>query len=374
MKSRPLLYPGNTPITTLPTTKTAQQDPTPLPKATTDFGLHISAEAQYLFEIDKYLSALNQTEQVKALEYLSYSDDLLQQKAADYFRESQATLNQIFKGQPLLFTNTDEAEKAANLLNEAVPPDEHVVGVIMVNLPSTFRLDGKENYVPARGKGRNDAIMEKFDALKPQIEALLGPQDATTLIQFMDGMLNTAETQLLSADDVIYFHYVVKTAKTTIDFMDIPRDMKSQLTKMVDDSISYQDKNQSQNIKDLIPHLYDSRIGELVRDLYRMGNAAQTFNNQLKDFLNNTKISILDARNPITKLLAENPDLVRFSATKIGEAMSYYQNAYQDLKKILNKEFSEPSKEIEIDQGILTKGTQYAMDVIEQIQQYVTNE
>jgi hypothetical protein len=344
-----------------------QQSTAVLPGITTDFGLHISAEAQYLFEIDQYLTGLDQQAQDKALTHLAQSNDPLQQKAVTYFRNSQQKLAQIFNGKETLVIETDNNIHQANLLIDAEMPGEPVKGIIFANLFPIFRFDGKEYLNPIEGHGNNDKLRQQLEALTPAISGALDEQDATTLTRIMSTMLRNAEKALVSLDDVIYFTYEIEATKKAIDFYDLPKNLKSALTQMVNDTLIYQDEKQSRFLKDSIPFLNHPEAGGIVRNNFYMGTAAQKYNTQLQDLLKKTNLSVLNAAGPITKLLIQHSELIRFSPNKINEALDFYQKDLDRFTKILNKEFNLPESKFEIDKDILSSGSAYASKVIEQI-------
>jgi len=339
-----------------------------LPEITTDFGLHISAEAQYLFEMDQYLSGLDQQAQNKALVFLSQSTDPLQQKAVNYFRESQKKLAQAFNGKETLVIETGGSINQGNLLADAEMPSEPVKAIILANLFPIFRFDGKEYLNPVEGHGNNDKLRQQLEDLTPTINEVLDEQDATTLTRIMSTMLRNAEKALVSLDDVIYFNYEIEATRKAIDFYNIPKDLKNTLTHMVTDSIVYQDEKQSRFLKDSIPFFNHPEAGSIVRDNFRMGTAAQVYNTQLQDLLKKANLSVLSARGPITQLLLQNTDLIKFSSNKIGEALDFYQKDFDRFTKVLNKEFNPPEIKFEIDRRILSQGSAYALKVIEHIQ------
>ena len=350
-----------------------QQPGAPLPEIMTDFGLHISAEAQYLFEIDQYLTGLDQDSRDKALTYLAQSNHPLEQKAVSYFHESQKNLAQVFNGKDTLIIETGDNITYANLLNDAVMPNEPVKGIIFPNLFPIFRFDGKEYLNPIEGHGNNDKLNQQLEALTPLINNSLDEQDATTLTRIMGSLLRNAEKALVSLDDVIYFTYEIEATRKAIAFYDLPTELKFTLTEMVDNTLVYQNEKQGRFLKDSTRFFDHPQAGNIVKENFRMGTAAQNYNNQLQDMLKKTNLSVLNAIGPITKLLIENTDLIRFSPDKINEALSFYQKDFDRFTKVLNKEFNPPVSKFEINRDILSIGSAHAEALIEQINVNIHN-
>lgn len=100
---------------------------------------------------------------------------------------------------------------------------------------------------------------------------------------------------------------------------------------------------------------------------------AQLYNKQLQNTLNDTGLSILDARGIVTQLLTKHTGLIRFQPDKLDEALTFYKRGFEKFERALNKSFSgEPqSGEPMLDGILLTVGRNYAIKAIEGIDSYL---
>ena len=119
-------------------------------------------------------------------------------------------------------------------------------------------------------------------------------------------------------------------------------------------------------------------MGHLAADAVRMGSAAQAFNQQLIGTFKSSENSFLDAGSLIKRMLVEQPDLIRFSANKIDEALAFYRNHNAQYDKALNRDYYEPEPKwkdplTDDDRKIFAASKNYALKVITEIQGYATN-
>lgn len=139
-------------------------------------GVNLSSEAQYLFEVDKHLSKLMPEELDKALEYLFQSDDPLQIKAADHFKQGQEYLNSILEGKPIVLAE-DPSDREEKLLDKNFVHDETTEIALRPPGVDVFRLDGKSNFTPVIFGGHNTALNSELDSLEAQSKGVLGNKD-----------------------------------------------------------------------------------------------------------------------------------------------------------------------------------------------------
>ncbi|MBC6906717.1 hypothetical protein DWB84_14790 [Saccharophagus sp. K07] len=352
----------------------SQQQPAGLLTTTNKLGLRVSAEAQYLFEIDKYLSALDKTAQDKALSYLSQSSDPLQQQASDYFKRAQETLDQALGKDRSALIDRTESEKLRKLLDVEFERNGSTEVAIIPMGVKVFRLDGNDNFYPVQLNSRNDALKHQLDALEKTAYSTLGNQDAANLIGSVRNALYASENILLSFDDVLHYNYTIEMARKAIDFIDAPENLSSALTSILNQGISYQNSKQSKFLDDTRKFLNDGRVGQAASEDVRLGTAAQLYNNQLQATLNATGLSVLDARGVITQLLTQHTDLIRFSPDKLEDAFIFYKQDFENFERALNKDFYRPSQSNEpnIDSTLIDTGRNYAMNVIEEINSYLS--
>lgn len=346
-----------------------------LPSVTTRQGIHISAESAYLFEIDKYLTHLNKAEQDKAVEFLSQSKDVLQNKAAEYFRQNQATLEQILGGKPPVLSKEFFPGRSENQLDMDFVLNEKTEIGVMPYAIDVFRLDGQRYFSPDRFGGRDSALRREFESLEAASGDVLGNQDRANLFGSVSNALINSENILMSFDDVLHFNYVLEKAEKAISFVNAPEELKSMLTDILNRGVAYQNEKQNYAINESKKFVNNERIGDIARENVRLGTAAQEYNHKLQDVLENTNKSILDSQGTLKKLLAENTDLIRFLPHKLDEAMAFYKSDYEKFERALNKDFSVPAvaKEPEVEWDILAVGSNHALKVIEEIQSYVSN-
>src|SRR5690606_197925 len=137
--------------------------------------------------------------------------------------------------------------------------------------------------------------------------------------------------------------------------------------------IAWQDAKQSRAIADNRQLMSNSRVGDLAADAVRMGSAAQAFNQKLLSIFTSSNISFLNSEALIRREITAHPDLIRFSADKIDEALAYYREDDADYEKALNRDFSLPEEERKLSifdnqKEITEAGKQYALKVIGEIQ------
>ncbi len=347
-----------------------------LPSIVIEGSIHISAESQYLFEMDKYLIGLDAVDRDRALEYLAQSEDPLQNKAGDYFRQNQEKINQMLGGKPLVLSGQLPPEKAERLLDTGFVLNEFTEIALRPFGVNVFRLDGQSNFVPVQFGGSNQALRDEVEALEAKVVGVIGNQDRANLFGSVENALAYSEHIMLSFDDVLHFNYAVEKAHRAIDFINAPEEMKARLTDILHQGIQYQNQKQTKALNDSKKFLGNSLVGDIANENIRLGTAAQRYNGQLQNALVKSNLSILDARGLIDQLLMDNRDLIRFNLDKLNDAIIYYKNDYEKFERALNKDISTPSelKSPELDRGILVFGSEYALKVIQSIQSHASKE
>lgn len=334
---------------------------------TVNNGVTISAEAQYLFEMNKYLSVLNNDEKGKVLAYLDNSNDPLQRQAANHFRVTQERLNE----QVIVLDNNDVLAGPELLDNDFIL-DESTEVVIYPLHTKIFRFNDAENIGYSR-RGNIQGLMDQIDVLEKTSNTMLGAQNTVNLFGTVRNAISVSDIILFSVDDILYFNYMVEKARGAINFFDAPEAMKLSLNTVLDQGVERQKVQQTLALDEMVPFLNNNRIGEFAREQLRVGSAAQNLNNQLQDVLKSTNLSVLNSSGLINKLLVQNVDLIRFEPNKLDEAFSYYQQDFSRFEKILNKDYSvyQIKSQPLLDNKILDIGRNYAVKVIEDIQRYL---
>lgn len=344
-----------------------------LPVDRTSFGLLISAEAQYLFEMDKYLSDLDDAARDKALEFLSKSEDSRLKGLPEYFHKSQSALDRALGEDRSVTIDRTESEKARKLLDVSFELNSFTEVAVVPLATKVFRLDESENFYPVALNARNDEANSQLDTLERISRVALGNQDSTNLFWTVRNALSASENILLSFDDVLHFNYSIEKASTAIASIAAPASLKSELTSLLNQSIDYQSSKQSKFLQETAEFTTNSRVSESAIEDILMGTAAQKFNNLLHDHLATTGSSILSARALAEQLLTQHPDLIRFGADKVNEAFEFYENDLANFKKVLVKDFSTPpeNKTLELGGTTLEAGQAFAKSVISRIDKHL---
>jgi hypothetical protein len=339
----------------------------------------VSAEAQYLFEMQKYFHTLNAVEQDRAVEYFSQSTDPLHNKLADDLRTLQEFSRDLREGKIKIVHDEEALLKATNLLNKNWVTDEKTEIGVRPNGTDVFRLDGKQDYFPAQGYGSNPALFAQLNALEQASSGLLRNRDSANLFGSVSNALVYSENILLSADDVLHYNYAIEKARKTIEFVTAPEDLKNAVTHILERGIAWQAAKQNKAIADNYQLIGNSRVGHLAADAVRMGSAAQAFNQTLLSTLTSSNISLLNAGSIIKRLIVEQPDLIQFSSSKIDEALDYYSADYSLYEKALNRPSVLPTEKtnytiFDNQTQIFEASQKYALKVIDEIQGYVSNQ
>lgn len=335
--------------------------------------LHISSEAQYLLEVDNYLANLNENAQEKALEYLSQSNDPLQNKAAVHFAQSQVTRTKLSEQAQDLLALRDRVAASGHELDTGFELNDSTKVVVMPQETEVFRLDGKKDFYPVQLNMRNTELTKELDDVEKTAYEQLDNQDAANLIGSVRYSLNASESIMLSADDVIHLQYSADKAREAIRTIDAPANIKSKLTEILNKGLNYQNEKQTQFISDTQQFVKDGRVGGAAADDVRLATAAQKYNNELRVGITASNSSVLDSGGIIKKLLTDNSDLVRFSPDKVDEALSFYKQDLANFQKVLKQDYSQPEYVVQspINKSGIELGSEYAMNVIKQIQSYV---
>jgi len=336
-------------------------------------GMRISAEAQYMFEVDQYLSSLSEAEQNQALDYMTASDDRLMQESANNFkenRESRITFANMEEVQALIAESTAKSQKMSeDILNNPTP-------TITVHPPATqiFRLDDDEEFDAIRFSISNSALNDQLDSLETVALAEMDKQDTISLVGSVRNAIGVSENPFKSIDDVVHFNYTLEKAQRTIDYLDVPEELASDLKQLLEQTIPYQQNQQNKFLSDTSQYLSDDRLSrtagtELQAGLLR-GTAAKELNEKLQSKLVGSNASILDAADLIQGLVSQYGELGSPSPEKIDEMLRFYEKDFIDHQRLLDKDFAIQPKRLEFDAEILDAGHNLALKVIEEINSY----
>lgn len=331
----------------------------------------LSSEAQYLFDMDKYLMKLAPEDLDKALAYLSRSEDPLQAKAATHFKEGQELLNSIRGGREHLIFAKSPSDKEEKLLDTNFVLDESTEIALIPPGVDVFRLDGKTNFSPVIFGGHNTSLNNELDKLEANSKGVLGNVDFANLFGSVRNALVFSENIMLSFDDVLHFNYGIEKAREAISFIDAPPDLTAKLANILDRSIAYQNSKQSQALSASQAYVSNSRVGSIASENIRLGLAAQRMNAQIQGALEVSGTSILDSQSRLNRVLVGSPELQRFDPKKIDEAISFYKQDYAKFERALNGELSTPTpqKEQDLYEGpVRDIDGNYAATVIQNIQ------
>ena len=338
--------------------------------------LNISAEGQYFFEVDTYLTEPDESKRKKVLDFLSQSSDPLQKKAVDYFKQSQEVLSKFTQEQrqDVLVQSKLRDALGKPVLHPDFVDSEATRIVVYPQALEVFRLDKNEHFDPITLGKYNTQLIDKFNALEPVAYDQLDNQDAANLIGAVRFALDASENILTSLDDVLHLNYSVQKAKDAISLINAPDDMKAQLTDLLNQGLAYQNEKQARFIEDTKHLVSDTRVRVSAAEDVRLAKAAQKYNIELQSTLNASNLSVLDAGGLFNKLLTNNSDLIRFSPSKITEALSFYKKDLSSFQKALNRDFSQLEPELApvIDKSVLEAGSKYALGVIKQIEAYMS--
>ena len=336
----------------------------------------VSAEAQYLFEMQKHFQRLDAAGQEKALEYLAQSNNPLQHKVIESFRSLQAHAEDYRTGKIKIVNDEAERLRAQNFLNTGLIIDGTTEIGVRPNGTDVFRLDGKQNYFPATSTESNPSLFKQLEALEKAASGLLRNRDAANAFGAVSNALVYSEHILLSADDVLHYNYAIEKARKTIEFVNAPAKLKTALSQLLDKGIAWQDTKQSRTISSSRQLMSNSRVGHHAAEAVRMGSAAQAFNQQLVNTFNSSTLSLLDSGSLVKRMLVEQPDLIRFNANKIDDALQYYRDDFLLYEKALNRDSVLPAPEwkdplSELDKKVFAASKDYALKIMGEIQGYV---
>lgn len=357
--------------------KTQQQSPGAPVSNSGNSTVNLSSQAQYLFEVDKYLSGLSSTQLDQALDYLLQNNNPLQVKAADYFKKNQEILDNAPGGRTPLFSPLPLRDTQEDLLNTGFVLDETTEIALLPPGVDVFRLDGKTNFSPVIFGGYNKALNNELDALEANSQGNLGNKDFANLFGSVRNALIFSEHVMLSFDDILHFNYGVEKARKAISFIDAPKELETKLTDILNQSVAYQNSKQSKALSTSKAYVLNSRVGNIASENIRLGIAAQRLNGQIQGALGESDTSILDSQVLLNRLLIDNPELNRFSPNKIDEAISFYKQDYAKFELALNGELSTPTfqKEPDLFEGVtMDLDRNYAETVIKNIQSYVASQ
>jgi hypothetical protein len=343
-----------------------------------DHQYKVSAEAQYLFEMQRHLQQLDTEGQEKALEYLAQSNNPLQNKVIESFRRSQAFAEDIRTGKIKIVRDESEELRAKNLLNSGLIIDGKTEIGVRPNGIDVFRLDGKQHYFPAAGNESNPALFKQLETLEKAVSGLLRNRDAANVFGSVSNALVYSEHILLSADDVLHYNYAIEKTRKTIEFVNAPAKLKTALSQLLDKGIAWQDAKQSRTISANRQLANNNHVGHQAAEAVRMGSAAQAFNQQLVHTFKSSTLSLLDSSSLVKRMLVEQPDLIRFNASKIDEALQYYRDDFVHYEKALNADSVLPPAEwkspfSEQDKKLFAASKGYALKIIGEIEGYVAN-
>lgn len=338
----------------------------------------VSAEAQYLFEMQKYFYTLDTKAQDRAIEYFSQSNDPLNNKVADVFSTLQQYARDFQDGKIKINQDTEAQIRDKNLLDPNFIIDGKTEIGVRPNGTDVFRMDGKQVYSPAQASDSNPVLLKQLEALEKASSGLLRNRDAANVFGAVSNALVYSEHILLSADDVLHYNYAIEKARKTIAFVTAPEDLKATLTDILNKGIIWQDVQQSGMMTKNRQLIGNSQVGGLAADAVRIGSAAQALNQKMISTFKSSSFSMVDAGSLIKRMIAEQPNLIRFAPNKIDEALEYYRKDSSLYDKALNRESTLPEEEriiptSEIDQKIFAASKSYALKVINEIQGYISN-
>jgi len=334
-------------------------------------GITISGEGQYIFEMDIYLQTLDKEEQDKAVDFLSKSADPLDAKALENFKQGQ-----LWRSEHVIILDTKAAEEMRAKGPTFEPRDslDPVIGVWPAGT-AIFRLDGKKDYYPNQSGTNNYLLKAELEKLEEGIPDSFNIQDKVNLIGMVKNAIYAAETVQQSFDDVLNFNYMLEKARTTIDEINAPADLKTRLRDILNQGISYQNTKQSDYINNIQKYANNPRVGAEVRENIRMATAAQAYNQQLQAALKATHLSILNAGPLMNNLLLQHTDLIQFSPDKINEAIAFYKQDFDTYQDFVKNGYKPPIENpIKWDTSPLTEGHNYAITVIEEIKKYISTD
>lgn len=334
--------------------------------------LDISAQAQFLFKVDRFLSELNENDLSHALDFLSKSTEPLQNMAASYYIESKNVLQQF----------TPELREQAKKLSEIISEKGHVLDaefsltddtkVIVVPLATVqFRLDGKQDSYPVQLNERNIPLHNRLDALEPTAYAVLDNQDAANLLGAVKHALNASETIQLSFDDVLYYQYTIEKASEAIKTISLPSELSKSLNSLIQNGITYQNQKQTKFMVDVGQYTGNNRVGESASADLMLASAAHKLNNQLTGELSGSGRSLLDSEPVFRRLLVEHSELIRFSPQKLNDALDYYRADFSSFKKVLAQDYAQGDQSLIsslINTSALAEGDVRAAALIAKIQ------
>lgn len=373
------------------TTNTSNSLPSPIPQkssnqetnanklpvfstVTTPEGIHISSEAQHLFDMEGYLQQLDKEEQAKAIGFLSRSDDPLHAMALKHFNDTAETRS--FFTEEVIRSIKEQSEAAAATLFKITERDPALIPDIAVIPAGTdiYRLDGKINYYPYQAGTFDSKLKAQVDELEANSASNLKLQDSANIFGTVRNALQASENILQSFDDVLYFNYMLEKARASIKQTNAPDDIKSKLNNILDQSIKYQDAKQTKHLANIQTYTNNSFVGAEVRENINSTIAAQTYNKELQEKLKLTHLSVLNAGSIMTGLLSKHTDLIKFSPNKINDALSFYRQDFDTYQDFVTNGYRPPEdRQIIYDTTPLTEGHNYALKVIEEIQNYVSN-
>lgn len=329
----------------------------------------VSAEAQYLFDMQRFLSGLDEVEQTKAMDFLANSAEPLHNKAAADFNRWQSWLKT--NGPIQIDQSSYDRKKNEDLLAVPVEVNEFTEIAFYPNPTGVYRLDGKADHIMTTGLGNdNQEFIQQLDALERTMEGTIGNQNRANLFGAVKLALIDSGNFFLSADDAIHFNYSLEKARKTIEFVQPPEHIKTALTSLLHKGVLFQESEQAKAVEKDRKLINNPRVGHLAAESVRLGTAAQEFHRQLYSTLASSDLSLLNSGSLIPRMLLEHQDLIRFDISKVQDALDYYRNDYAAYEKALNKDFSVPEVKYEdplFDNAILEAGQQYAQGVIQDI-------
>lgn len=336
----------------------------------------VSAEAQYLLEMQKYFHTLDAAEQDRAIAYFYQSNEPLHNKVAETFRELQSFATGIADGRITIAHDEPLLNDPRNLLNTDFVINEKTEIGIRPPPTAIFELGDKKNYPPYQAVETNIELQLQLEALEKETSGLLRNRDAANLFGSVGNVLAQSEHMLLSAADVLHFQYAITKARETIEFVTAPEEVKTAVTNLLNKGIAWQDEKQSRMLDNRVWQ-GNSWASPTVEDDLLMGIAAQKFNRQLHKAFSIDDRSLLNADDVVPQLLRKQPELIYFNFSEIGEALEYYRADYQLYQKALNRDFYQPEPEwrdplSDSDKKVFEASKSYALKVIAEIQSYVS--
>ena len=189
---------------------------------------------------------------------------------------------------------------------------------------------------PTLFEGRHAFLDDSIDKKITELEKVaMGEMEEGNAISLLDSVKNAIEASaniFLSFDSVALANYSIEVARETITYSDISDELASSLHQLLDDTVTSQRNEQSNEIKELKSYLSNnSSYADIIKKQMILASAAMKFNDQLQS----STISFTDplstnSESKIADLLLKNTELVKFGRDKVGEMLDFYEHRFED--------------------------------------------